>query len=258
MFLNSAPTKRTRQRFRPGLERVEERLALNGAPMVPAVAQAAIVHRAGLVRATAVNQAVIQIKNTSSLNVAFSFRWSSSSSWQNYTIPAGGSRMFWINASSSLKPQITFDQSVLPGNQAKTYSLSYFTYPGGGTPPSSAARLYQFQNISGGVDLYSITTQAVTGFQNYSNLNVSFKFRWNSSSNWSSTVVLAPGRYYYFWSTPSGASPQIQFDQSVLPGWQTKTYSLSYNAYVGSGTPPFSYARVYKFRSVPGGVNLFS
>lgn len=252
MFNSAIAPRKSRQRFRPGLERVEERLALNGAPMVPAVAQAA------MVRATAVNQAVIQIRNASSLNVGISFRWTASGSWQNYTIPAGGSRMFWNNVSSSLKPQIRFDQSVLPGNQSKTYSLSYFTYAGGGTPPASAARVYQFQNVPGGVNLYSITTQAVTGFVNNSSLNVSMKFRWNSSSNWSSTIVVAPGAYRYFWSSPSGASPQVQFDQSVLPGWQTKTYSLSFNIHTGSGTPPFSSARVYKFRPIAGGVDLYS
>ncbi|MFO0960507.1 MAG: hypothetical protein U0800_24245 [Isosphaeraceae bacterium] len=252
LIRQAPPSKRVRQRFRPGMERVEERLALNGAPMVPAVAQAA------MVRAAAVNQAVIQIKNTSSLNVGIQFRWTSSASWQNFTIPAGGSRLFWNNVSSSLKPQIQFDQSVLPGNQNKSYTLSYFTYTGNGTPPASAARVYQFQNIAGGVDLYSITTQAVVGFQNTSNLNVSFKFRWNSSASWSSTVTLAAGKNYYFWNSPSGAKPEIQFDQSVLPGWQSKTYSLSFNVYTGSGTPPFSSAKVYKFKTISGGVDLFS
>ncbi|MFO0959357.1 MAG: hypothetical protein U0800_18310 [Isosphaeraceae bacterium] len=255
MISRQVAAKRTKQRFRPGMERIEERMVLSAAPVVPMMAHA----QASLVRAQAVSQAVVQIQNTSSLNVAMSFRWTSSASWQNYTIPAGGSRMFWINDSSSLRPQIQFDQSVLPGNQNKLYSLSYFTYSGGGTPPASAARVYRFQNVAGGVDLYSITTQAVTGFQNDSNLTVAFQFRWNASSNYSSTVFLAPGKTYYFWASPPTASaPSVQFDQSVLPGWQSKTYSLSFNVYANSGTPPFSSARVYKFRNVAGGVDLFS
>ena len=47
-------------------------------------------------------------------------------------------------------------------------------------------------------------------------------------------------------------------DRSPVPGWQLTTYGLAFNTYSGAGTPPFSSARVYTFRSVSGGVSLFS
>ena len=205
--------------------------------------QPALVHEV-VTQGVTVTQAVIELKNDSSINVGLQFRWNSSSAWTNYTINAGHYELLWINNSSSLAPQVQFDQSVLPGWQNKLYNLGYFTYTGnGGTPPTSAARLYDFQNVAGGVDLYSETTQAVTAFRNSSNLTVSFQFRWNTSSSFSSTVNLAPGHTYYFWTTPPNASsPQITFDQSILPGWQAKTYALNFNIYVGNGTPPISSA----------------
>jgi hypothetical protein len=239
----------------------EERFLLSASPVInpAALVVASPLMDTGSIHATSVSQAVIEIRNSSSLNVSMQFRWNSSSAWSSLTLAAGHYEKYWINSSSSLSPQIQFDQSVLPGWQGKTYSLSYFTYTGGGTPPNSAARLYAFQNVPGGVDLYSVTTRAVTGFTNSSSITVAFQFRWNASSSWSSTVFLAPGKSWYFWdSPPDASSPQVQFDQSILPGWQTKSYSLSFNIYEGNGTPPFSSARVYTFRNVPGGVNLYS
>src|SRR4051812_34125490 len=99
-----------KSRFQPQVDRFETRAMLTaGAVAAPlAVAAAPTLHVQGI-HATAATQAVIQIKNTSSLNVGFSFRWTSTDSWQSYTVNAGGGRTFWVNDSSSLKPQIQFD-----------------------------------------------------------------------------------------------------------------------------------------------------
>lgn len=251
---------KSKTRFVPQVDGIEKRLLLTASPAFAplAVAAAQGIH-ASSITAQAASQSVVEFKNASSLSVSYQFQWSPSSSWTSKTLAPGANWYYWTTTSSSLAPKITFDQSVLPGWQAKTYSLSYFNYVNGGTPPISAAKVYQFQNVPGGTDLYSITTQAVTSFKNSSSLTASFQFRWNTSASWSSTVNLAPGSTYYFWSSPPNASsPQVQFDQSVLPGWQTKTYSLSWNLYTGSGTPPFSSGKLYTFRNVPGGVDLNS
>ena len=276
---------RTKKRFQPQMESIERRLVLTANPIIQPLAFHAAIAAQGtlsgmmthpassasatltqpalahdlVTRGLTVTQAVIELNNASSLSVGLQFRWNSSSAWSNVTIAPGHYQLFWINNSSSLAPQVQFDQSVLPGWQNKLYSLGYYTYTGsGGTPPVSAARLYQFQNVSGGIDLFSVTTQSVTAFKNSSNLTVSFQFRWNTSSNYFSTINLAPGQTYYYWTTPpNAASPQIQFDQSVLPGWQAKTYALNFNIYKGSGQPPFSSARLYTFLNVAGGVDLF-
>lgn len=251
---------KSKTRFVPLVDACEQRMMLTASPAVSplAVAVSQGVH-ASSIQANATTQAVVEFKNSSSLKVSYQFQWSPSSSWTSKTLDPGANWYYWTNASSSLAPKIKFDQSVLPGWQEKSYTLSYFTYTNGGTPPTSAAKLYAFQNVSGGVDLRGITTQAVTSFKNSSSLTVSFQFRWNSSASWSSTVNLAPGKTWYYWSSPPNASsPQVQFDQSVLPGWQSKTYTLSWNLYTGSGTPPFSSAKLYTFKNVSGGVNLFS
>jgi hypothetical protein len=225
----------------------------------PAIAAISpVIHTSSISASSVSQQQVIEFTNSSNLTVSYQFRWNSSSSWSNNTLAPGASYYFWT-PSTSVSPQITFDQSVLPGWQAKTYSLTAYAYPGSGTPPVSAAKVYQFQTVSGGVDLYSVTTQFVTGFQNSSSYTVALQFRWNTSSSYSSTIYIQPGGTYYFWNTPpSSTSPQVYFDQSVLAGWQGKTYSLSSNLYTGSGTPPFSAAKLYTFKNVNGGVDLYS
>ncbi len=250
---------KTKTRFVPQVDGIEKRLLMttNLAVVPVAVAATQGVH-ASAITASAVTQYVIEFKNASSITVGYQFRWNSSSNWTNGTLKPGASYYYWTS-SSSISPQVTFDQSILPGWQAKTYSLTAFAYTGSGTPPVSAAKVYQFQNVAGGVNLYSITTQAVTGFKNSSTITVAFQFRWNSSQAWSSTVNLKPGATYYFWtSPPTASSPQVNFDQSVLSGWQSKTYSLTWDLYTGSGQPPFSAARLYTFKNIAGGVNLYS
>src|SRR4029453_13437608 len=111
-----------------------------------------------------------------------------------------------------------------PGVQTKSYALSYNVYNGGGTPPASASRGYTFRSVTGGLDPASsgshpgdpgggtTTAEAVVQIANGSTVTLGYKFRWNSTSSWTS-YVLGPGQYRYTWTPASGSvAPQIQFD----------------------------------------------
>jgi hypothetical protein len=234
-----------KRKFQPTVEGCEKRLALTA--------------NAAGITAQSLTQAVVEINNTSSINVGMQFRWNSSNSWQNFTVTPGHYQELWIPASGSLSPQIQFDQSILPGWQNKLYNLSYFTFTGNGQPPVNNAKLYDFETVPGGVNLFSVNTQAVVGFKNNSSINVAFQFRWNTSQAWSSVITLKPGQSDFWVSSPQNAStPQIQFDQSILAGWQNKLYTLSFNVYQGSNSPPSSAAKYYTFKNISGGVDLFS
>jgi len=245
----------------PQVDGMEKRLLLNGSPV--ASPQSHVVSpgvHASSITAKSVTQAVVDFRNTSNLNVSFQFRWNSTAAYSaTVVLKPGDTKYFWATNSSSLAPQVRFDQSVLPGWQEKSYTLSSFTYVNnGGDPPFRAGKLYEFQNVPGGVNLFSADTTAVTSFKNSSNLNVSFQFRWNSTSAYSATVVLKPGETHYWWASPPTASaPQVRFDQSVLPGWQEKSFTLDWNLYKGS-SPPSSAGKLYTFKNVSGGVDLFT
>jgi Peptidase A4 family len=99
--------------------------------------------------------AVVEITNESAYTVTFDFRWTSSSSWSAYTEAPGQGEIFWVNYSESLTPQALYDTTTSSSSQL-TVSLAqgYGEWTGTGTPPTSAAKQYEFQNTSSGVELY--------------------------------------------------------------------------------------------------------
>jgi hypothetical protein len=208
------------------------------------------------------SEGVILIQNQSRGTVYFQVRWGNNSSWTNYSLAPGYQELFWANNHGSLAPQIQFDWSYAPGYQGKSYALRYGIYNGSGTPPTSAAHVYAFRGVSNGIDLYDVTpppltTYGVVEFVNSTNTTVIYQFRWNSNSSWTSQT-LSPGQGWYYSTVASGSlAPQIQFDWSFATGYQGKIYSLKYNTYTSTGTPPASAAHLYSFHNVTGGIVLF-
>jgi hypothetical protein len=178
-------------RFKPALERIEDRCLLSTAvtgSLTPFVHTAPItanptlgaliapvdgIHStaplkgaqaASTIQALSTSTvAVVKIQNSSTATVSFQFRWSSSNSWTSYTLQPGFYQLLWANQSSALAPQIQFDWSFVSGWQGKSYTLSYNTYTGSGTPPTSAAKVYYFQSVSGGVDLFTTSVSTTNG-----------------------------------------------------------------------------------------------
>jgi hypothetical protein len=112
----------------------------------------------------------LEIDNTSTINLAFSFRWSSSDSWANYMLNPGHNLVFYIyNDCGQIQrsPEITFDDNVDPGYQAKTYALSYSNNPTPNDPSAPnafpEATLFEFQDVprtaasDADIDLFNAT-----------------------------------------------------------------------------------------------------
>lgn len=253
-------TVRPRARFQPRVDILEQRELMAAGAGVERLAVAGTAETfAPRVAVAASPQAVVQIKNLTNAPVTFSFRWTPSLFWSTTTLAPGYSKIFWADNVTGLQALVQFHRGTMPGTQEKTMTLAFSTYTGSGTPPASAAKTYAFQSVPGGIALTDkVSTQAVVGFRNSSSTTVLFQFRWSNSANWSPVIKLAPGKVQYFWTSMLNASlPEVRYDRSSLPGWQFQTYGLGFNAYSGTGNPPFSSARVYTFRSVTGGVGLF-
>src|SRR5438094_62922 len=102
-----------------------------------------------------------------------------------------------------------------------------------------------------------LLSTAVLDITNQSTYTVTFNFRWNSSSTWTK-VVEAPNQGYYWYTTyTSSLSPQVMFNPTPGSSYQ-KIYTLGYNTYNGSGTPPSSSAKVYSFNNTPTGIDLYA
>jgi hypothetical protein len=99
--------------------------------------------------------AVAEILNESMYTLTFGFRWTSSSSWSYYTEGPGQGEIFWTTYSDSLTPQALYDTTTWSGSQTTVSMVQgYGEWTGSGTPPTSSAKLYEFQNTSSGVELY--------------------------------------------------------------------------------------------------------
>jgi hypothetical protein len=99
--------------------------------------------------------AVAEILNDSMYTITFGFRWTASSSWSYYTEGPGQGEIFWTTYSDSLTPQALYDTTTWSGSQTTVSMVQgYGEWTGTGTPPTSSAKLYEFQNDPGGVQLY--------------------------------------------------------------------------------------------------------
>ncbi len=99
---------------------------------------------------------------------------------------------------------------------------------------------------------------AVLEIQNNSTYNITFDFRWSSSSAWSQYTE-GPGQGRNFWTGYSNSlSPQVIYDTSSYSGSQTTVFlAQGYNAWSGNGTPPSSAASQYEFLNTWTGVELY-
>ena len=101
--------------------------------------------------------AVVSITNHSSYTVGFDFRWTPSSPWTLYTEAPGQTEIFSTTYSSGLTPQAYFDPTTTAGNDTLvTLAQGYGEWTGTGTPPSSPATPYGFENVTNGLELFFI------------------------------------------------------------------------------------------------------
>jgi hypothetical protein len=226
-----------RQRFRPHLERVEDRCLLS--------------------------LAVLEIENQTTYNITFEFRWTPTSSWTTYTETPGYYEILWADYSTSLAPQVHYNTTTSPDSQTTVNLVQgYNQWFGTGTPPTSAATLYQFQDTATGLDLYYISspppTLAVLSVQNNSTWTITFSFRWTPTSSWTAYTEL-PGDYETFWTDYSTSLiPQALYDTTSSPDSQT-TVNLAqgYDQWTGTGSPPESAATPYEYINTSTDVRLY-
>jgi hypothetical protein len=108
--------------------------------------------------------AVAEVANQSTYNITANFRWSPSSSWTQFTEAPGQGELFWTNYSSSYTPQVLYNTTSSASSQTIcTLAQGYGQWSGTGTPPASAASVYQFQNTSAGLKIYYTSPPQQTG-----------------------------------------------------------------------------------------------
>jgi hypothetical protein len=107
--------------------------------------------------------AVAEVLNKSTSNITAEFRWTPSSNWTTFTEKPGQGELFWSTYSTSLTPQVRYTATTSSSSQIiNVLARGYGQWSGTGTPPTSAATLYQFQNTSTGVQLYFAATPKST------------------------------------------------------------------------------------------------
>ena len=100
-------------------------------------------------------QAVVEILNESTYTITFDFLWTPSSTPKAYTEGPGQGEIFWTTFSSAPAPEAEYNTTTSPfSGTTVRLAQGYGEWTGNGTPPASSATLYQFQNISNGVQLY--------------------------------------------------------------------------------------------------------
>jgi hypothetical protein len=203
----------------------------------------------------------LEVENRSTYVINFEFRWTPSSSWISYTETPGQYELFWTDYSTSLTPQVFYNTTTSSGSQT-TCSLAqgYNEWFGIGTPPTSAATLYQFENTATGLDIDYVPpppTDAVIEVQNNSDWTITFSFRWTPTSNWTAYTE-SPGQNEILWNTDStGLTPQVLYNTTASPDSQTTVNLVQgYGEWTGTGTPPESAATPYEFLNDSTGVEL--
>ena len=206
--------------------------------------------------------AVLEIANHSTYNITFDFRWTPSSAWSTYSEAPSQGRIFWTGYSTSLAPQALYNPTTSAGSQTTVNLVQgYNQWFGTGTPPASAAKLYEFQNTATGLGLFYVPPtpiDAVVEVRNQSSYTITFDFRWTPSSAWT-TYTEGPGQGEIFSTgySPSLA-PQALFNPTTSAGSETTVNLVQgYNQWFGTGTPPASAAKLYEFQNTATGLGLF-
>jgi hypothetical protein len=107
--------------------------------------------------------AVAEVVNNSTYNITAEFRWTPSSSWTTFTEARGQGELFWTSYANNLTPQVLYNTSSSPSSQTLcTLAQGYGQWSGTGTPPASAAQVYQFQNTTTGIQLSHVASSAPT------------------------------------------------------------------------------------------------
>jgi len=212
--------------------------------------------------------AVLEILNQSTYTVSFDFRWTPSSSWNAYSEQPGHYSIFWTGYSTSLAPQALYNTTTSAGSQTTVNLVQgYNQWSGTGTPPASAAKLYEFQNSTTGVGRFYVpptppppptSTDAVVEIQNQSTYTITFDFRWSPASSWTAYTE-SPGQYEILWTSYSSfLTPQALYNTTTSAGSQTTVNLVQgYNQWTGTGTPPASAAKDYEFLNTSTGVQLY-
>src|SRR5262249_18498288 len=105
------------------------------------------------------SSAVVDIQNDSAYDITFAFPWSPPSTWTLYSEAPGQSQLLSTPASSSLAPQVLYDQTPSPYSEVDvSLAQGYGEWSGSGSPPASAATTYAFLNTWSGVTLYNVPT----------------------------------------------------------------------------------------------------
>ena len=221
--------------FRPQLEGIENRCLLSAA--------------------------VLEIENQSTYNITFDFRWIPSSAWSQDSERHGQGVIFSTAYSPSLEPQAFYNTTMSAGS-GTTVNLvqGYNQWFGTGTPPASAATLYEFQNTATGVGLSYVPPtpiHAVVEVQNQSKYNITFEFRWTRSSAWFQySETHGQGEIFSTAYSPS-LEPQAFYYTTTSAGSEaTVNLVQGYNQWFGTGTPPASAAKLYEFQNTATGVGL--
>jgi hypothetical protein len=102
----------------------------------------------------------ITLSNPTTATIGYKFMWPNGT-WTNYTLTAGQRRVHYINGLNQAAT-IAFDKSFSAGYQEQRYSLTgrnvtraaglYLVEP---VPTVAEGRLYTFQRVTNGVQLYS-------------------------------------------------------------------------------------------------------
>lgn len=90
----------------------------------------------------------VTLRNTSTVNVAYSFTWPGAGT-SNYTLKPGESRVHYIKQ-ANVTAQIRFDKSTQSGYQEQKHSLPSLNYFGTSfrVPQVGNGKLYVFQNTT--------------------------------------------------------------------------------------------------------------
>ncbi len=160
--------------------------------------------------------AVIEIMNESTYNISFNFQWTANSKPTAITLTPGHGEIFWTSYATGLAPQTTYDMTTSSSSQITASMVQgYDEWTGNGQPPDSAAKPYEFQNTSTGVELY-YGAAAPTPTPSPSPAE-------SSSPNWSGYAISAQPNsvtsVYGTWNVPAvSAPPGGYYDSSTWVG----------------------------------------
>lgn len=98
--------------------------------------------------------AVLEIQNNSSFDITFGFRWTYNGRWTSISETPGQDQILTTTYASNLTPEVEYDLTPSPYSLTEVSLVQgYGDWTGTGTPPASAATVYEFVNHGSGVEL---------------------------------------------------------------------------------------------------------